>query len=902
LLNGGLMLLTLTARLQQAAAANLERVALISRVDDSLEEFTYARLIQDCLRLAHRLCRAGIEKGDRIALLMENCPEWCFAYFGVQFAGGVAVPADAQSLPETAASLLSQTRAKILITSAQTPLAPFLELPFLEKIIVVGAPETHDPKVVAWSDLMAAPIAAGPLPAIYPDDLSSIIFTSGTTGPPKGVMLTHKNFCANFLSITRLQVVTAADIFLALLPLHHSFPFMGSLITPLLYGARIVFINSLRADLILRCLQEQEITILIVTPQVLQYFARGITKRLDDLPLGLGAALNLFMNASARLRPTLGFNPATPLLRNVKAAVGRKLRYLISGGARLPADLLRTFDRWGFTVLEGYGLTETAPVVSINPPAAPRIGSVGKPLAGVEVKIRNPDTRGLGEIMVRGDNVMAGYYQEPEATAAVFRDGWFASGDQGYLDRDGYLYVAGRLKDIIVLSSGKNISVEEVNQHYLQAATIKEIQVLADSAEEKLVAVAVPDLEHFRQTGQTDVYGEIKWQLEYLSQKLEPYKRIRDFVITNQELPKTRLGKIKAYEVAAIYREMAGKHYRPRRSALERDLSPVGIRVVEILQNKTGADLIALEDHLELDLGLDSLGLVELLAALEEAFGTRIRQEEFTGIFTVADLIRFLDKEQLRDIGQPRDRSLSWGQILKAPPPPPLLARLNAEDGLLSRAFNVGCYLLLAPLLRLAFRLRVFGRERLGRGGYILCPNHGSFLDGFLVAAAMPRHLRARLYFLGYSNYFEAPMLRRFAKGLHVVPVNSARHLVPAMQSAAHILKRQRIMGIFPEGARSLTGELRTFKKGVAILAQEAGVPLVPVYIRGSYLAWGPNAPYPRPYPIEVIFGREFSAAELAAEGRHIKPEAPTYEAIIQGLRREVLRLKEELAARHTQP
>jgi long-chain acyl-CoA synthetase len=891
------MPLTLTARLQQTAAANLERVAIISRQDDALTEFTYARLIQDCLRLAHRLCRTGIDKGDRVALFLENRPEWCLAYFGIQFAGGVAVPVDAQSVPETMVYFLSQTQAKILITSGQTPLAPFLDLPFLDKIIVVGDPENRDPKVIAWSDLMAAPAAAGPLPPLNPDDLASIIYTSGTTGPPKGVMLTHKNFCANFLSITQLKTVNADDKFLALLPLHHALPFMGSLLTPLFYGARIVFINSLKPELILKSLKEQEITILIVTPQVLQYFARGITQRLENLPLGLGTALNLFLKVSKRLRPTLGFNLAAPLLRNLKAAVGGQLRYLISGGARLPADLIRTFERWGFTVLEGYGLTETAPVVSINPPKAPKTGSVGKPLAGVEVRIVNPEASGLGEIMIRGDNVMAGYYQDPEGTAAVLREGWFASGDQGYLDRDGYLYVTGRLKDIIVLSSGKNVSVEEVSQHYLKAPTIKEIQVLPNPADEKLVAVVVPDLEHFRQTGQTDVYGEIRWQLEFRSQQLEPYKRIRDFVVTNQELPKTRLGKIKAYEVAAIYRELAGKRYRPRKSALDSDLSPTGIRVVQMLQARTGQETIALEDHLELDLGLDSLALVELLAALEEAFGIRIWQEEFTGVYTVADLIRFLESKQPRGAGELRDRIISWGKILKAPPPPALLARLSAEDDFLSRVFNKGIYLLLAPLLRFAFKLRGFGRERLGPSGYILCPNHGSFLDGFLVAAAAPRQLRPHLYFLGYSNYFEAPVLRHLAKGLHVVPVNSARHLVSAMQAAVYILRQGGVMGIFPEGARSLTGELRDFKKGVAILAQEAGIPLVPVYIRGSFQAWPPNAPYPRRHPIEVMFGREFAAEELAAAGRQIKPGASTYDAIILGLRQEVLRLKEELEA-----
>ena len=790
--------------------------------------------------MAHWLCRAGIKKGDRVVLLLENRPEWCLAYFGLQFSGAVAVPLDCQSRPETVEYVLSQTQAKILVTSDQI-LPTFQDFPSLEKIIVVGQQEPGGHKVAPWSDLMAASEADGPFPPAAPEDLASIIYTSGTTGPPKGVMLTHKNFCANFSSISKLEAVTPQDNFLALLPLHHAFPFMATLIVPLFSGAKVTFLNSLKAELILRCLKEQQVTILVVTPQVLQHFARGIQKRFEEMPWGSGAMLELFLDFSWKLRQSLGINPARPVIDKLKSAVGRRLRYFISGGAKLPADLARTFDKWGFTVLEGYGLTETSPVVSINPPAAPKIGSVGKPLTGVEVKILHPDLQGVGEILIRGDNLMAGYYRNPKATREVLRDGWFLSGDLGYMDRDGYLYVTGRSKDLIVLSSGKNISVEEVSQHYAQASTIKEILVLPDPQDEKLVAVVVPDLDHFRKTGETDIYGEVKWHLEYYSQQLEPYKRIRDFVLYNQELPKTRLGKIKAYEVAAIYRDLAGKRYQKRKSALEEGVSAIGERVVEILQTKTASALIALNDHLELDLGLDSLALVELLAALEETFGIQIRDGEFQGIFTVADLIRFLEGKQPRIIEELEERELTWGKILKAPPPSDLLEQIAIDETIKGRLFTLGCSLWLGPLFRLIFHLQVYGRRFLGSGSYILCPNHASYLDGFLLFAALPQSLRSRLYFLGYNKYFEVPVVRSLARWLHVVPVDSARHLVPAMQASAHILNQGGVLGIFSEGARTLTGELRPFKKGVAILAKEVGVPLVPVYIHGSFQAWGPT-------------------------------------------------------------
>ncbi|HZE22148.1 MAG TPA: AMP-binding protein, partial [Desulfobaccales bacterium] len=408
------MKLTLTEKWRQAAAAHEGRVALLVREDDSLQEYTYAQVYQDCLKVAHWLRRAGVKPGDRVALLLENRPEWCLAYFGLQLAGAVAVPLDAQSLPETVSYLLTQTQAKILITSNQLALSSCQDLPFLEKIVAVGLPEADGPKLAAWPDLLAAPRGDDTLPEAAPDDLAAIIYTSGTVGPPKGVMLTNRNFLTNFLGIAGLEMVGPQDNFLALLPLHHCFPFMGTLILPLFLGARVTFLNRLQAQLILRCIREQRVTILVATPQVLQHFAQGIQKGLDDLPLGLGRLLGLWLNFSWKLRPFLGFNPAGPVLGKFQNLLGPQFRYFVSGGAKLPVDLARLFNKWGFTVLEGYGLTETAPVVTFNPPEAPRLGSVGRPLAGVEVKIDQPDAEGVGEILIRGDNVMPGYYQNPE--------------------------------------------------------------------------------------------------------------------------------------------------------------------------------------------------------------------------------------------------------------------------------------------------------------------------------------------------------------------------------------------------------------------------------------------------------------------------------------------------------
>jgi long-chain acyl-CoA synthetase len=511
----------------------------------------------------------------------------------------------------------------------------------------------------------------------------------------------------------------------------------------------------------------------------------------------------------------------------------------------------------------------------------------------VEVRILDPDADGVGEILIRGDNVMAGYFRHEAATREVVKDGWFHSGDLGYLDDDGYLYIRGRIKDIIVLASGKNISAEEVGRHYLQAPAIKEIFVTTDSRAEKLAAVVVPDLDFFRKAGETDIYAKVKWDLELLSQGLEPYKRVRDFVLVNDELPKTRLGKVKMQEAQRLYQEKAGKRRQPKKPAAAAGLSPVGETVVAVLARQLEDSRISLDDHLELDLGLDSLGLVELLAALESRFNLKIRDGEFTGIFTVRELIGYIEAKNPETAREPEAEPGAWGRVLMTEPDAALLRRLGMAGGLTARLVTQGLAAIMGSLFTRMFDLKVYGREGLGDRGYILCPNHGSYLDGFLLASAVPGPLRYRLFSLGYSGYFDVPVIRSLLKLIRVIPVDSARNVVAALQMSAYILRNGQVLAIFPEGFRTPTGEVGQFKKGVAILARELEVKLVPVYIQGSYAAWPPGVSLPRSRPIRVCFGREYSWQELRERGLKVTPEASDYDAIRVGLREEVMRLKE---------
>ncbi|MBM4287658.1 MAG: AMP-binding protein [Deltaproteobacteria bacterium] len=883
---------TLTAHLRQQAEAAPERPAIINVAGSTVHTITYGQLYQQALRVAGWLREHGLGSSDRGLIIMENRPEWPLSYFGLLLAGGTAVPVDLQSRPEHLAHVLEQTPARVVFASAKAPLAEIAEAASVQHLVVVGDPLPDNFEGISFEELLKSSEATD-LPEINLDDLASIIYTSGTTGPPKGVMLTQKNFAANYWGIARLEAVTAEDNILGILPLFHAFPFTATLLLPLFSGATVTFIDTLKAEPVLRCLKEQAVTILPVTPQVLQHFYRGMAKKLEELPLGLGSLLHRFLDFSWRFRQRGGPDFSGPLTAKFRQALGEQFRYFVSGGAKLPEELARNFAKLGFTVLEGYGLTETAPVVSINPPEAPRLGSVGKPLANVEVKINEPNEEGVGEILIRGDSVMAGYFGNEAATREVIQEGWFRSGDLGRLDADGYLFVQGRAKDIIVLSSGKNISAEEVAKHYLQAPAIREIFVMPDARADKLVAVVVPEFDYFRQSGETDINNRVKWYLDYYSQQLEPYKRVRDFVLTNQELPKTRLGKIRMQEAAKIYQARAGKKYESKQSALNQNLSDAGVAVVHLLLEKSGQRLVALDDHLELDLGLDSLALVELAAALEERFQIAMKEDGFADLFTVTELIRFVESQEPQ-IGEAAiARQRSWAEILAQEPPPELLRRIELGHPWGARLFTLGCSWIFGFLAKIFFQLKVQGKHHLTPTPSLICPNHTSFADGFLIFVVTPHSRRRDLFFMGTTYYFDLPLIRPLVKALRVIPVDSARHLVEAMQASASVLRHGKTLCIFPEGARSVTGELRQIKKGVIILAKELNVPIMPTYIQGAHAAWGPNRAFPRPHPVKVIFGPEMSYAELVAGGRRLNPEAGDDEAAVLGLKEAIEALRE---------
>lgn len=903
---------TLPQRLSQAAARWPDREALRIRGRDGVESLTFAALQDRVLRVAGWLAGQGVGPGALVGVCAANGPHWPAAYFGILACGATAAPMDAASPAEDLEYFLETTGARVVFTSAPATFAPAAGRGLLDRLAVWGA----EPPAGAVS--MAEVLAHAPgrdLPRAALKDPASVIFTSGATGRPKGVVLTHANFLANCDAAASLRVITGQDVFLSLLPLHHAYPFMVNLLAPLLLGCRIVYLDTLKPEQVLASVREDGVSILTLTPQVLGLLARRIQDRLRSLPLGLGRLLLAGLRLGSAMARRTGVNPASPLQALVRRGLGPRFRFFACGGAKLDPEVAATLLGLGLPVMEGYGLTETAPLLTLNLPWDFRLGSAGKPLPGVELRIDclDADESGLawGQVLARGPNLMAGYHANPAATAAAVRDGWLHTGDLGRLDQDGFLHLKGRSQDILVLASGKKVPAEEVERHYSAAPGVREIAVLAEPGRESLAALAVPDPAWFATDGGTDVQGEIRWQLERLSASLPPAQRVHALALTTRELPRTRLGKLRRHEVARIFAERLAAQRAGASAEPPAGLSVAGRAVLAMAERVTGIARPALSAHLEFDLGLDSLGRIELLSGLEQALRLSIPESEFLAPATLAEVVALVEEklgsgaagvsgigEAVGQEGIPADvreeEAGDLGRLLAGPPPPGLdrdLAPLLAWERA-ARAALTGLGLVLAKVF---WRLESRGAEFLPDGPFLLCSNHASFLDGPLLACAVPARVRKRLYFIGAARLFERPFLARLRRVSRVLSLSSSQNIAGALRASAGVLAAGRALCVFPEGARSVDGRLRDFKKGPAVLALECGAPVVPAYIAGTHAAWGLLMRRPRPGRVAVRFGRPCTAAELQAMGRALDPVADPYQAATLGLRAEVARLAREM-------
>ena len=891
-------------RFFQSCREHSENIAFAETKEGKLREFSYSQVSKLTQNVGVWLIDSGIRIHDKVAIIVDNCPEWPTVYFGILSAGAVAVPLDTKLSDFEIYNLLTDSGSRIVFATKKFKDFFDRSLPNLnniKKIVLIDEEDCRSP-YVSFKDIISKPIKNIDFPKVSFEDTASIIYTSGTVGKPKGVELTHRNFSSNFESMVKLNICSSKDCLISILPLHHAFAFTATLNFPIFLGAKVAYPTSLKSEDISECLRNNAVSIFIGVPEVFNMIHKRIFEKIKKQFFLKRALLGLLLNFSWFLRHSTKINLAKILLSSLHRQFGGKLKYLISGGAKLDSQVAKGFLKLGFTILEGYGLTETSPVVSFNPPARCKIGSVGKPVDGVSVRIADNN-----EILIRGDNVMKGYFKNPASTSEVIKDGWFYSGDSGHIDKDGYIFITGRLKEIIVLSSGKNIYPDEIENYFKKSDVIKEICLLSvKNAEgnEVLAAVVVPDLDYFKQIGDANVNRKIKWELENLSSRLPSYRRINDFLIAKEELPKTRLGKMKRYEVAVKYQnkfinkqEIIPENYEPSLDDMAILNSEIGRKIVSFLTKKLSLKReIRLNDHLEIDLGIDSLGRVELAMGCQDILKIEIPDVLMGEIFTVRELIVKLSEVVFSGVAGKKSKPVvSWKDLLNLPPPEELLKKIKLNSSRLDKFWSFVVPKFLFVWFKIFCRIKVEGRENLSSmGTFILCSNHASYFDGFVVAASVPFKILTKLYFLGDKNIFEHPSIRWGLKAGRLVPIDPTKELVNTLQVSSYILRHNKLLCIFPEGLRSFEGKPTEFMKGIGILAKEldlsSQIKIIPVAIIGTFQAWPRTRLFPKAHPIKIVFGKPIEAKKLLSDGKK-DGIVDDYQAIASAIKKEVEKL-----------
>ena len=772
--------------------------------------WTYSRLWDESGQVATLLQRRGLTKGDQVILWGPNAPHWVLIFFGCLRAGVIVVPLDLRSAPDYVARVVSRTEPKLAFTSRFTP---------------KGDVDLRIPEV-AFEELEAA-IAGLPQPEhvdIEPDDLAEIMFTSGTTGDPKGVMLTHRNLTANIEGISQYISCDPSSRLLSILPLSHMYEQMGGLFMTLHHGASVTYPTSRQPTVLARTMRERKITVMLLVPQGLELLMNGIEREVarQGKEALWGKLLKVAERTPFRLR--------RHLFRRVHKQFGGKLDFIVSGGAALDPDLGRKWELLGVKIVQGYGATEASPVISNHTIWERRHDSTGRPLPNVEVRISS-----VGEILVRGDNITPGYWRAPEETAKAFDGDWYRTGDLGYFDDEGFLHIQGRMKDMIVLPSGQNVFPEDIQAVLTKHPHVKDATVVGltkGSSVEVHAALIVDDADTAPEA--------VSWTNGQLAEQ----QRIRGFTIwPDEDFPRTHTLKVKKQIVIDT---ILGKIQPESPAATPSSGSTAGgVRsLLHIIGEVSKRDLSDILDQATLgdDLELDSLGRVELLSAIETELGVYTDEDQVgpeTTVRQLADLVEEGSKNP------PMMSFPSWGMQWWC----------RMTRGVLQRS-------VVFPLTALPYGLKVVGRENLEgiTGPVLFASNHNLGLDNPLIIKAVPLKWRRRMAVAGAADLWKNPiwwiMNPLLGNGFPLAREGSVR---PSLENMGKVMDNGWSVLIYPEGELTVGGPIKPFMNGAGLVAVEGRIPVVPLRLHIHKLGSPTRFPFLRRGSIEVRFGEPLS-------------------------------------------
>ena len=841
---------TIVEFLMDAVEAHGPRDALLFKPGFRYQRWSYDRLWAESGRVATLLQRRGLSKGDQVLVWGPNCPQWVLIFFGCLRAGVITVPLDLRSAPDYVERVISRITPKLAFTSRYTPKDDVNLSP--------GSSPGQALPEITFEELESE-IYELPEPEhveVGPDDLAEVMFTSGTTGDPKGVMLTHRNLTANIEGITQYITCDTSSRLLSILPLSHMYEQMGGLLTVLNFGASVTYPTSRQPTVLARTMRERQITTMLLVPQGLELLMNGIEREVRRQ--GKGALWDKLLKIAERTPYPL----RRRLFGRVHRQFGGKLDFIVSGGAALDPELGRKWELMGVKIVQGYGATEASPVISNHTLYERRPDSVGRPLPNVEVRISDD-----GEILVRGDNISPGYWNSPEQTAAAFLSAqggdWYKTGDIGLFDGDGFLHIRGRMKDMIVLPSGQNVYPDDIqavlNRH--PNVTDSAVVGLQQGSSVEVHAALILD-------GAEDAGPIVSWANDQLAEQ----QRVRGYTIwPDEDFPRTHTLKVKKPQ---LIDQLKAGHVKgeggvpaeasssPSRPSGPRDGSR---ELVDIIAEVAVVDAASIAPDMTLgnDLNLDSLGRVEMLSAIEADLGVYLDESQVGPETTVRQVQTILDEGANNP---PVTEFPDWGMDWWC----------RMVRGFIQRA-------IMFPALKLSYGLKVTGRENLQHvdGPVLFASNHSLGLDNPLIIEAIPLQLRRRLAIAGAARLWRNPVFWVLNPLLgNGFPLAQEGAIRPSLENMGKIIDNGWSVLIYPEGQLTIGGPIKSFMNGTGLVAVEGRLPVVPLRLHINRLGSPTRFPVFKRGSVEIRFGQPLRFSP----GTDYQEATSTIEAAVRSL------------------
>jgi len=771
---------------------------------------TYSDAFESAAQRAAFLQKEGFKKNDVIGILATSSPEWCTTYMAITMIGAITLPLDINLPAEAYPAMIKTVKAKAFFVSEELK----DKLKRVKKYDISADKCLEKKKKVKPAN-------------VSEDHIASLLFTSGTTGEPKIVSLSHANIFKTAIATYKFQELNQHDMLLCILPLFHVYALDANFIGPFAAGSSLVFQPSLKGPDIMKSLAENPITIFPAAPQLWELFMDAIVNKVKAESAAKYSLFMFFLRYAPVFRKIgLSFVP-DKIFKPVHDIFGHSHRFFISGGAPLKEKYTVYYRNMGFTLIEGYGLTETTGPITMPYYKKNKLGSIGVPMTGNESKVKNVNSEGIGEIWLRGGSVMPGYYKNEAANKEVFdEDGFFNTGDLGRMDRDGYIFLTGRSKNVIVLDSGKNVYPEELESYYKQSDLISEIAVFGrkDDGRETVFAVIVPAEK------KSESYNTIKEEINRLNKGLPGYKIISNFAISMDTLPVNSTRKVLYREVEKLLDQDFFQRNEDDSTVLRTVLegeTPEEILIMESVKKKLETDVIYVNETLA-DHNIDSLGLVDLIVHLEENLSITINPEDLKGLQTMQELLHYLATLEKSD-GPSIDQKILNGEITTKP----------------YRFFNPFHHVFLfifGFISKKFWKVHTINKEKMIFDNHIIVANHQSILDAVWISSEIPAHSRKNVYATGKKK------LSFLSKMFPMLPIIFIEHKnsIPALKASADLLRQGKSLIIFPEGTRSRDGKLHEFKTGAAYLAKNLDKKIIPITVNGSYDIFPPGSRFPK--------------------------------------------------------